>query len=142
MDQNAELYRSVQGAARMGIEAIGLLLDKSEDDGIRGEMLHQLSEYKKSERRALDALRILGEKPKAQNMLSKAGTWMGVQMDTLMDRSASHIADMLIQGSTMGVIELTRARAACPEASEDAHRLAKEFLENEDQAIDRLKNFL
>lgn len=142
MNQNAELYRSVQGAARMGIEAIEMLLDKAEDEGIRAEMLHQLSEYKKSERLALQGLDKEGAKPKPQSMLSKAGTWMGVQMDTLMDRSASHLADMLIQGSTMGVIELTRARATCPDAGADAHRLATDFLENEDRSIDRLKNFL
>ncbi len=142
MDQNAELLRSVHGAARMGIEAIELLIDKAEDDGIRQEMLNELKSYKQSEQEALDYLHEAGAKPKAQNPLSRAGTWMGIQMDTLMDQSASHLADMLIQGSTMGVIELIRARSTCPEASEQAHSLAERFLENEDASIDRLKKFL
>ncbi|MBQ3079219.1 MAG: hypothetical protein IJC48_04360 [Clostridia bacterium] len=142
MNQNAELFRSVQGAAQMGIESIELLLDKTEHEGIRTEMLHQLSEYKKSEQKALEGLKEAGEKPKMRNPLTRAGTWMGIQMDTLVDQSPSHLADMLIQGSTMGVIELTRARAACPDAGEKAHKLASDFLQNEDQAIDRLKNFL
>lgn len=63
-------------------------------------------------------------------------------METLRDRSPSHLADTLIQGSTMGVIDMTRARARCPEADPGAHQLANEFLKNGQESIERLKRFL
>lgn len=142
MDQTARLARTVSETARMGISAIDMLLLKVEDETMREELFREKRGYEKCDRKADEIMADYGVKAKNAGPLSKAGTWMGIQMDTLTDRTNSHIADMLIQGSTMGVIELTRAESENPQAGENAKALAREYLAGENESIERLKKFL
>lgn len=142
MDQTAKLARTVSETARMGISAIDLMLNKVEDEGMREELYREKRGYEKCDRMAEEIMADYGVKAKNASPLTKAETWMGIQMDTLTDRSNSHIADMLIQGSTMGIIELTRAENENPDAQENAKSLAREYLAGEAASIERLKKYL
>ncbi len=142
MEQSVNLLQNVSEAARMGIDSIETLMTKTNDESMRQELLRQRSQYEKAEREAQRQLSQVGAKPKSKGPMAKAGAWMGIQMDTLVDQSNSHLADMLIQGSTMGVIDLTRAQARNPEADENAKRVAAEYLKNENESIERMKGFL
>ena len=75
-------------------------------------------------------------------MMARMGMWMGMQMNTAMDRSSSHIADILIQGATMGVVEITKARNSFPDADPDSHGVASRFITCQQEAVERLKKVL
>ena len=70
------------------------------------------------------------------------GLWMGMRINTIADRSASHIADIVIQGATMGVVELTKARNFNPDADAQAQGIESFLITKQQEAIDRLKRFL
>lgn len=142
MDQDTKLLQNVTEAARIGIDSVELLMGKTEDERMRQELLRQRAQYEKSEKEAESRLSELGAKPKSKGPMQRASVWMGIQMDTLMDQSNSHFADMLIQGATMGVIEVTRAQASSPQADSRAREIASEYLKNEQDSIERLKGFL
>ena len=142
MNQNARLTKTMCETARMGAEAIGMLLSKTDDEGMRNVMLSQKAMYEKFDREGEKMLTEAGQRVKKQGPLARAGTWMGIQMDTMMDNTSSHLADMLIQGSTMGVIEITRAKSENPEADGEAVRLADAYLKEENDNIEKLKNYL
>lgn len=142
MNQSARLVKSMCETARMGAEAIGMLVGKTDDEGMRETMLSQKAMYEKFDREGERILKSAGESIKSQGPLARAGTWMGIQMDTMMDNTPSHLADMLIQGSTMGVIEITRARSENPNADEEARNLTSEYLKTENENIERLKGYL
>ena len=44
----------------------------------------------------------------AKPLVSKMGAYMGINMEVMKDNSDSRIADMLIQGLTMGVLNVTK----------------------------------
>ena len=142
MDQNAKLTKVMCETARMGAEAVSMLLNKTDDEGMRETMLSQKAMYEKFDREGEQMLREAGQRTKKQGPLARAGTWMGIQMDTIMDNTPSHLADMLIQGSTMGVIEITRAKSENPEADGEAVRLADAYLKEENENIEKLKKYL
>ena len=61
------------------------------------------------------------------------------------DPSASHIAEMMIQGADMGVTGLRRAISAeeeCPSPDREAMALAKETVSFEEGTVEKLKAFL
>ena len=142
MDQNAKLTKVMCETARMGAEAVSMLLNKTDDEGMRETMLSQKAMYEKFDREGEKMLKQAGQHVKKQGPLARAGTWMGIQMDTMMDNTPSHLADMLIQGSTMGVIEITRAKSENPEADGKAVELADQYLKEENENIERLKKYL
>ena len=58
--------------------------------------------------------------------------------------TSSHIADMMIQGATMGVTDTTKLireyeNTSC---SEEALKLARDTVKYEEESIERLKKFL
>ena len=88
------------------------------------------------------ALAAAGGRAEPVGPLQKAGMWMGTQMNTLTDRSNAHIAEMVIQGATMGIIEMTKARNTCPDADPGAASLASRFIVAQNDIIDRQKHYL
>jgi hypothetical protein len=85
-----------------------------------------------------------GGTPKEENILTKAGAKIGVEMNTLMDSTPSHLAQMVIEGATMGMTDMTKVLREYENknCSESTIRLAKEIANFEDKSIDSLKKFL
>ena len=83
-----------------------------------------------------------GGQPHAKNPMGRLGMWMGIQMNTMTDDSASHIAEIVIQGATMGVIETMRDRAALASANAEAQGMAAAFIKAQEEDIEAFKKFL
>ena len=67
---------------------------------------------------------------------------MSVGINTMISNTPSHIADMLIKGSTMGVTEMTKSLNSYKDADPDIQALADRFIKLEQDNIDRLMKFL
>ena len=74
--------------------------------------------------------------------MAKAGMWLGLETETLMDRSDAHIAEIMIQGATMGAIEMTKSLNAYDGADPSARGIASRFLVGQSESIERQKHFL
>ena len=109
---------------------------------MRGELERERQSYRETARQAEQALTRLGEQPEPVGMMAKAGMWIGTEMNTLTDRSDAHIAEIVIQGATMGVIEMTKALNTYDAADERARSLASRFVVQQNETIDRQKMFL
>lgn len=142
MDQNRELLSEIARSARMGREATEMLLGKVGAEQMRREIAQRKAEYTGLEQQADDLLANAGAPVEPLSATSKAGLWMGLQMNTISDKSDSHIAEMMIQGSGMGVIEMTRSKKRFPEAQQEVKELADQFLAMEEGGIQRMKAFL
>ena len=65
-----------------------------------------------------------------------------LKASSLADSSPSHIAEMIIIGSTRGVIELTRHLRDCMDSDIDAADLGYRLLSIEQNNIDDMKHYL
>ncbi len=134
------LYKNV----KMGADSIIDLMPKVKDQELRREMTSELERYEKFAKAIRTILFKVGDEPKEESFMAKAMTKMSVEMNTLMDSTTSHIAEMMIKGATMGVTDTTKLirqyeNTSC---SEEALSLARESVRYEEESIERLKKFL
>ena len=125
MDPTIELLNEVWSGARTGLTSLRAILDITDDTNLRNEIYRQETEYQNVVREAENLLAGHGERPDGVNCMERACTWTGIRMSTLTDKSTPHMAGLLIQGNTMGVIELTKARADCEGAQASAQASAR-----------------
>ena len=96
----------IHKGACMGVDAISFVLDKVEDKKLKKELEREEAEYNKIKKEIEDIYPKYNEgKPHETNAMNKAMTWSGIEMKTFMDNSTSKLAELLLQGVNMGVIE-------------------------------------
>lgn len=134
----SEIYRG----AKMGVETIDTIMPKVESKKMKDELLREQSEFRKFEEKAQGVLTRHNVEPKAINKMQEMSSWIGIQMNTAIDSSTSHIADLLMQGNQMGVIGITKTKNKHPKANEDITKLADELVTMQENNIERLKSFL
>ena len=103
-----ELLQYVHETAEMGIQGLSSLDGQVRDDGLRRVLGQQSAEYRRIADQAEQLLRSLGEEPRDPGLLAKVSAEVLSTVKTLADPSPSNIAEMGIQGNTMGAAKSTR----------------------------------
>ena len=69
---------------------------------------------------------------------------MSIMMTTMVDSSTPKIAEMMINGSTMGVINLKKRikQAQTEGVSQDVVKIASDIMAFEEDNINKMKNYL
>ena len=142
MNETVQLLQDVVRNARTGQDAVEHLMQKTEAGAMRDELIREKEDYAVTRRQSEQALVNAGGKAEPVGPLAKAGMWAGLEMETLADRSNTHIAEIVIQGATMGVIEMTKALNQYDGADAGARDLASRFVAQQNETIDRQKGFL
>ena len=128
--------------ACMGRDAIHFILDKVEDNNLKQELNTQYEKYNSISNKICELYPEYSEKkPHETNAMNKAMTWYGIEMRTLMDNSTSKIAELLLQGTNIGIIEgrrLLNHKQTDPEVS----KLVQEYVDMQEDAVEKLKQFL
>ena len=137
-----ELLGELSRTAAMGVEAMELVISKAEDSALRGKLERQEQSYRKLADRARDLMEKKGLRPEPGPALQKAMLWGSVQMSTLTNTSSSHLAELTINGTTMGIVSLTKCMHDLAHADGQARALAEEFLSAQQQTVEELKAFL
>ena len=142
MDETTQLYQFIYENATMGKDTVKLLLTVTEEKEMETLLTDQLSEYSDISEKARKALE--QRKVEAQKIgpLTKMSTDLMINFNLIKDRSASHMAEMMTQGSTMGIVEITKQLKDLPNADDSAKRLGNKLLKMEEHNIDQLKAYL
>lgn len=129
--------------ACMGMDAIHFILDKVDNNDLKEELDIQYNKYKSiSEKiKKLYPEYNEDEKPHETSTMNKVMTWYGIEMKTLMDENTSKIAELLLQGTNMGIIE-GRKLLNHKTVNEDVHKLIQEYVDMQEAAVEKLKTFL
>ena len=106
--ENTNLLNEVSKASKMGIDAINILLPKIKKEDLKKELKDQCSEYQKLQAKANEAMSEDNVTPSKEKMMEQTMLWGSIQMNTLLDSSEQHIAEMMINGTTMGIIDMTK----------------------------------
>ena len=145
MDENIELLTYLYQDADMALGSLTLLINKinKKDNKIKKIIEGIIKGYenylKKIEKYIKDNNYEIDKKP----LISKVGAYFGINMEIMKDNSDSRIADMLIQGLTMGVLNVTKKIDTFKgDANKDIIKLAKEFKTFQQEAINMLKKYL
>jgi hypothetical protein len=137
-----DLLEKTYQNASIGITAIEAVLDKASDKEFSNDLHKQLKDYQQLADQSKDQLRKNGAEVKDKSFYDKTMMKGNVKINTLINSSDSHIAQMVIQGSTMGVTQMTKLLHASQGADGVSTQIAKEFIKREENNIEVMKNYL
>ena len=117
----AEIYRNAQ----LALQSISNILPAVEDAEIKEELSRQHESYEHFSAKASILARDMGLELKEPNPMKKVMMWGSIKMNTMTDNSRSHIAEMMTQGTVMGI---TALKATAGDLSEEGNEKILELL--------------
>lgn len=126
----------------MGMDAINFIIDKIEDEKFKELLEKQYEKYKEIEK-SIDKIygKYSDKEPHKTNAMNKAMTWYGIEMKTMMNQSNSKIAEILIQGTNMGIIE-GRKLLNNKDINNEVNKLVEKYVEMQEYSLEELKQYL
>lgn len=145
MNETNELLEEVYKTAAMGRFSMMKLIEalKEKDNKIKGYLEELLEDYRNYEDQSKELLLKANIEPMEENAISKLMASMGIQKEVKGDNSDAAMAEMLIQGISMGSIEMEKQiKNYKDHVDKDDMKLAKKFLKFQEKAIEELKKYL
>lgn len=140
--QDVAIYREIQKNTEMAIKAIETIADKVYDDDLALQIAKQSLKYSELHNEASGML-VEGKADSYHNSyMADMMLKMGIHYSTLLNTSTGHIAEMMINGSNRGMLEMEKILKHNQEAGEQSVRLAKQLIDFEERNIRRLKDYL
>ncbi len=143
MDENLELLEFIYQSSEMGKNALeDLLKDLKEKENkiksIISDELKLYEKYYKASKKLAKDVNLDGG-----SMMSKMASKMGIKKEVKNDNSDAAIAHMLIEGLTMGSIDVdTKINNYKDKADKKILKLAKEYAKFQQDEIAKLKEYL
>ena len=141
-DNEVNVLDELSKGACMGRDAIHFIMDKVDDDNLKKELDRQYREYKEiSEEINKIYPEYSEDEPHKTSTMNKVMTWYGIEMKTLMDSSTSKIAELLMQGTNMGIIE-GRRLLNDKNTNEEIKNIVEKYVQVQETAVEKIKPFL
>ncbi len=142
--KESEMLEQLYKNAKMGSDSIIKLLSKVSDGDFKMEMTKQLDGYEKLAARSKERLSHMGCDAKEENSMTKFWASIGMTMNTLADSSESHLAQMITEGSTMGVTDSIRILREYEntDVSESALSIVKDMIKFEEGNVENMKKHI
>lgn len=135
----AEIYRN----AALAQQSISNILPQVEDEKMRAEITAQHEEYEKISGRAAALAKDKGLEVKEPSPFKKVMMWGSIKMSSMADNTTPHIAEMMLQGTLMGITALRKTKSELPtEFDEEISALLKDYIALEEKFEKRLKAYL
>ena len=142
MDQPQYILNQINQGIKMGMDSISNVSEKVQDSRLKDELLFQYDKYNEILNEVNDELTNYDNFPKDLNPMQKAMGWMGVEMNTLTDKSNSKIAEMMIQGTNMGIIEGVKLLNHNPDTEQHIKDILNKFIDFQQNNVEQLKKYL
>ena len=145
MNENMELLNFVYENAEMGVHTLNNLSDilRKKDNKIKGLIEDELKEYNNFLKESEKLLKKNKLGYKKTNLMSKISSKMGIAMETMKDNSDPAIASMVIEGLTMGIVEMeTKIESYKKIVDNKILKLSNKFLKFQEEEIEKLKTFM
>ena len=139
---NLTILNEIAKAAQMGMDSTSYVLKEVQDEKIKENLMFQYSEYGKIMDKVNTGFEKYGELPDEEPLMQKVMGWTGVKMNTLTDKSNSHIAEIMIQGNSMGIIECQKLINHNPKADQEVKNILNDFMTLQQNNIEKMKIFL
>lgn len=143
MNTNIEMLNYIYQNAQMGQDTITQLIKITEENNDFKELLEkQKNEYKDIFDQCDKYINKMNSEPKGIGKMAEFSTYFMINIKTITDKSPSHISEMLMQGSVMGIIEIRKNLKKYQEADQSILDLGKRLLKIEEHNLDECKKFL
>ncbi len=145
MNENAELLTHIYETAEMGSYTITTLLTKikKKENKIKYILEEEIKEYERYIKKSEKLLSEYDVEPKKSSLMAKISSNMGIMMETIMDNSDPALAQMLVEGITMGINIITaKVSSYKMRADKKVIKFAKNFVKFQENEVEKLKAFM
>lgn len=142
MSNEIYVLNEVNKGIKMGMDSISNISEKVQDDNFKDDLKWQYDQYNNILNKVTTELGNYDDFPNEINPMQKAMGWMSVEMKTMNDKSNSKIAEMMLQGINMGIIEGVRLKNQNPDLDGNVQNILNEFISFQENTAEQLKKFL
>lgn len=145
MEEKFELLENVHKDAVMAKNNIKKLMEelKDKDNKIKSYLEQILKEYENYAEESKEILEKDNIKIENPSMIAKKASEIGIGKEVKKDNSDSAIAQMMIEGISMGSLEIEKKLKQYEKDIEKEHKkIARDFLKFQEKTIEHLKDYL
>lgn len=142
MDSPGYILNEINKGIKMGMDSISNVAEKVQDDNFKKDLKFQYDQYNAILNKVNTQLTNYDDFPKELNPMQKAMGWMSVEFNTMEDKSTSKIAEMMLQGTNMGIIKGVKLLNHNPTTDEPVKNILTEFVQFQEDSVEQLKKYL
>ena len=136
------LLRECDAGIKMGVSAIDEVVDKANAQALRDLLSVSKEEHERLGRSVRDALHRFGDEGKAPSPIAKTMSTAKTNMELMMKPCDATIADLIIDGCSMGIKSLSKYLNQYAAADESAKDVCKKLIALEEQLARDLRGYL
>ena len=129
------VLNEINKGIKMGMDSISNVSEKVEDDNLKNDLKFQYDKYNDILNKVSSELGNYDDFPQELNPMQKAMGWMSVEFNTMDDRSNSKIAEMMLKGTNMGIIEGVKLLNHNPDLEPNVKNILNEFIKFQEKNI-------
>lgn len=137
-----EFLQYIYKTADMGQDGLQSVIGYVEDPALKQELSSQMAEYELLCKEAASLLQKQGEEASGVNTVAKVSADVMSAGKLLLDRSPSKIAEMAIQGNTMGITKTIKHLHSYEGKDKAILALGNRLLSTEEANVKQLEAFL
>ena len=142
MNNDLEFLNFISKNSEMGFSSIKDLYDEVNSEEFREILKKQKEKYEEVYNEASELIDNYDEEQKGVTSMEKFTSYIMIKMNLLTDKSINHIAEMMIKGSNMGIIDIRKKLNTYKDIDKRVKKLGEKLLETEENNIEKLKPFL
>lgn len=142
MDSPEYILNEINRGIKMGMDSISTISEKVGDQNFKNDLLFQYNQYNNILNKVNSELNNRNIMPDEVNPAQKAMGWVDIQTSTITDKSNSHLSEMLIKGTNMGIIEGVKLLNRNPDTDESIKNILNEFIQFQENNVEKFKKYL
>ena len=142
MDANLELLNYIYQNAQMGQDTLTQLIDLAEQPDFLQMLRDKQTQYKAVFDECDKRINAMSSKPKEIGRMAEFSTHSMICLQTLADKTPCHMAEMLMQGSIMGIIDIIKNLKKYKDVDSSIVALGNRLMEIEEKNLQECKKFL
>ena len=140
--ENINVLDEIHKGACMGMDAIDFIKDKIEDEEFRREMDKEYNDYQSIQKQIEDMYsKYDDDDPHSTSPMNKAMTWTSIEMKTMNDTSNSNLAELLLKGVNMGIIEGKKILNN-KKLNKEVRKIVDTYVKMQEENVEALKQYL
>ena len=139
---DADILNTIYQNSRMAYDCTDQVIGKCRNSGLTDYLERQKKHYASNCTEARKRLEDADMRVSPVPPMQRAMAHMGIFMKTAINKKSGHIAELMYDGTNMGIINIARSVNRSSHASPDTVHLAENLLSDEEKYADGLRKFL
>lgn len=141
-DDYVKFLTSIYQNTCTALQSIEELMPKTDDEEFKKELSNEYTNYDLISRECEMLATAEDLNLKDNTVFEKLRLWSSINLTTITDKTIRHLAEMMLLGSVMGLIQCIKDMSDYKGVSQDLNDLCQKLYDLEEENYQKLKNFL